>query len=307
MFRNADVKNWISKVVNITMSGSLETDLKDGNILCTLMNVLKPGSIQKINSKERGGHNFLMLENIESFLDACKKYGVPELALFRPLDLFNEQNMKQVVTCLHALGVAAKKQAYPIVLESVVREEQQKEKEAEKKRMNAANNRKSANLEGPPVLEGEYGSEPEESESGSDSDGPLSPKGPRKKPSIVKPAPAAAAPVKPFQVRTLPSPTEPKEPPKETPKEQPVVRGANTGWVRATKPPTPTTPRERDLESKIKDYDLKIQQKEKEFVLQTQQKERDYELAVQQKQKEYDLELQQKKKKKKPGSGRAHA
>jgi len=47
---------------------------------------------------------FKQMENINNFLSACEKYGLSKTDLFQTVDLFEQQNMWQVVLCLFALG-----------------------------------------------------------------------------------------------------------------------------------------------------------------------------------------------------------
>lgn len=75
--------------------------LKDGVLLCRVMNVLQPGIVPKIQkpfTKEK------QLENVNSFLNALKSYGVPEDKLFKPEDLNPGENIPNVINTLLALG-----------------------------------------------------------------------------------------------------------------------------------------------------------------------------------------------------------
>jgi len=47
---------------------------------------------------------FKQMENINNFLSACEKYGLSKTDLFQTVDLYEQQNMWQVVLCLYALG-----------------------------------------------------------------------------------------------------------------------------------------------------------------------------------------------------------
>ena len=47
---------------------------------------------------------FKQMENINNFLSACEKYGLAKTDLFQTVDLYEKQNMWQVVLCLYALG-----------------------------------------------------------------------------------------------------------------------------------------------------------------------------------------------------------
>lgn len=75
--------------------------LKDGVVLCGLINKIAPGSVKRVNKK---GGNFALMENIEAFQKAIKAYGVPEEEVFQTSDLFEARNIKAVVKSLYALG-----------------------------------------------------------------------------------------------------------------------------------------------------------------------------------------------------------
>jgi transgelin len=78
-----------------------EDALKDGIILCKLMNKIKPGSIKKINTS---GASFKMMENINMFGTAIKSYGVADLDVFQTVDLWEQKDISQVTMTLFALG-----------------------------------------------------------------------------------------------------------------------------------------------------------------------------------------------------------
>lgn len=80
-----------------------EESLKDGIILCKLMNKLKPGAIPKINTT---GASFKMMENINMFQKALKDYGVPDLDGFQTVDLWEMKDIAQVTSTIFALGRA---------------------------------------------------------------------------------------------------------------------------------------------------------------------------------------------------------
>jgi len=59
----AEILQWISACLGEKLPlGQFEDILKDGVILCNLMNKLVPGSIKKIQQK---GTNFQLMENIQ--------------------------------------------------------------------------------------------------------------------------------------------------------------------------------------------------------------------------------------------------
>lgn len=82
-------------------AGNYEDILKDGIVLCKLANKLTPGSVKKIQER---GTNFQLMENVQRFQAAIKKYGVPEEEIFQTADLFERRNIPQVTLCLYSLG-----------------------------------------------------------------------------------------------------------------------------------------------------------------------------------------------------------
>jgi len=80
-----EARTFIEDVVGEQLKGDLQSELKSGVILCKLMNKLKPGSIFNINN---GKMSFMMMDNIQSYINACKKHGIPQSNLFVIADLF---------------------------------------------------------------------------------------------------------------------------------------------------------------------------------------------------------------------------
>ena len=80
-----------------------EDVLRDGQVVCRLINKLKPGSVAKIN--ESGGQ-FKLMENINNFQKAVKAYGVPDIDVFQTVDLFEKKDIAQVTNTLFAVGRA---------------------------------------------------------------------------------------------------------------------------------------------------------------------------------------------------------
>jgi len=83
--------------------------LKDGSLLCKLINVIKPGSVKKING---GNMAFKNMENIENFISSCEKIGCKKLDLFQSVDLYEGQNIPQVINGIIALGRKAQVSGY---------------------------------------------------------------------------------------------------------------------------------------------------------------------------------------------------
>ena len=66
------------------------------------MNTIKPGIIKKkVNDSKMA---FKMMENIELFLNAAEAYGAKKIDLFQVVDLYERQNMTQVVNGIFAVG-----------------------------------------------------------------------------------------------------------------------------------------------------------------------------------------------------------
>mgnify|MGYP002043033913 FL=1 len=73
-----------------------------------MMNKISPGSVAKF---KQSGPAFLLMENVQAFLAAIKKYGVPDEEVFQTPDLFEARNIPQVTLCLYALARTTQKHA----------------------------------------------------------------------------------------------------------------------------------------------------------------------------------------------------
>jgi hypothetical protein len=121
----AQAKNWIQAVTGETIT-DLHQSLKDGVILCKLVNKIRPNTIRKINPpksafmmmvrlpRTAGAFALVLIlclslkENIGSFLKSCQAFGINKVDQFMTVDLFEAKNMNQVIHCIHALARAAK-------------------------------------------------------------------------------------------------------------------------------------------------------------------------------------------------------
>lgn len=101
--KEKEALDWVEAILGqpIDRKKPYEDVLKDGIILCDFINKLAPGSVKKI---ERKGSSFVMMQNLERFQAALKKYGVPETETFQTVDLFERKNIPQVTLCLFAIG-----------------------------------------------------------------------------------------------------------------------------------------------------------------------------------------------------------
>lgn len=106
----ADARSWLEGLVAEPFpAGSFEDALNDGVYLCKAMNVLQPGSVPKINTNKMA---FKKMENIGNFLEAAGRYGLPKSDSFQTVDLYEAQNIPQVITGIHALGRVAQKKGF---------------------------------------------------------------------------------------------------------------------------------------------------------------------------------------------------
>ncbi|KAF3420466.1 hypothetical protein E2986_14086 [Frieseomelitta varia] len=98
-----EAQEWIESILGkkFPPGEAFEDVIKDGQVLCHLMNKISPGAISKINTT---GGQFKMMENINAFQKALKDYGVADVDVFQTVDLWEKKDIAQVVTTLFALG-----------------------------------------------------------------------------------------------------------------------------------------------------------------------------------------------------------
>lgn len=101
--RAQEVMNWIGAVIGENGLGrsDIHVALKDGVRLCKLVNKIKAGSVRSINN---GNAPFVQRENIAAFCDAIKRLGVKQQDVFVTQDLFEGDNLVQVIDTLYALA-----------------------------------------------------------------------------------------------------------------------------------------------------------------------------------------------------------
>ncbi|CAH0701095.1 unnamed protein product [Spodoptera exigua] len=97
---------WIQAIIGEPTNTSGDMDnfyevLKDGTILCKLVNDIQPNIVKKVNVSKMA---FKCMENINAFLEAAKTLGVPAQETFQTVDLWERQNLNSVVICLQSLG-----------------------------------------------------------------------------------------------------------------------------------------------------------------------------------------------------------
>lgn len=94
---------WVQDITGVQVVGEFGEALRTGQVLCQLINCIRPFTIKKVNP---AGAPFKERENISKFLKVCRDWGVHEYALFSTDDLYDEKNLMSVVKCIHQLGGA---------------------------------------------------------------------------------------------------------------------------------------------------------------------------------------------------------
>jgi hypothetical protein len=97
---------WITGCTGVAFSGPFAAWLKDGTVLCKLVNTFRPGSVAKVSQSKMP---FQQMENIKAFLEAARALGVGAHDCFETVDLYEEKDLVLVVDCIHALGAAVQK------------------------------------------------------------------------------------------------------------------------------------------------------------------------------------------------------
>jgi hypothetical protein len=101
-----EAAQWIQAITGTTVVGDFFGALCTGEVLCHLVNTIRPGTVPKVNE---AGKPFKERENISNFLMACRALGVQEYAVFSTDDLYEKKDLNSVVRCVHALGGALRR------------------------------------------------------------------------------------------------------------------------------------------------------------------------------------------------------
>ncbi|KAI8918877.1 calponin homology domain-containing protein [Entophlyctis helioformis] len=108
--REAEAREWIEAVVGEPFaSNNFQESLKDGVLLAKLALKVIPGTTFKPNVSKMP---FKQMENINYFLQALDKVGVPKQEQFQTIDLFEGKNMNQVVDSIFSLSRHAVKAGF---------------------------------------------------------------------------------------------------------------------------------------------------------------------------------------------------
>jgi len=100
-----EVQRWIELITgqHFDTETELIEALREGVLLCELVNKLKPGIVKKIhsitpvtNNSTASTQNFKKMENIENFRKGCLQLGLTIRDLFNTLDLFEQKDIHSV-------------------------------------------------------------------------------------------------------------------------------------------------------------------------------------------------------------------
>uniref|UniRef100_A0A8C4JMS4 Leucine rich repeats and calponin homology domain containing 3 n=1 Tax=Dromaius novaehollandiae TaxID=8790 RepID=A0A8C4JMS4_DRONO len=96
----------IESRLKVSLPSDLGAALTDGVVLCHLANHVRPRSVPSIHVPSPAVPKLTMAKcrrNVENFLEACRRIGVPQEQLCLPLHILEEKGLKQVAVTVQAL------------------------------------------------------------------------------------------------------------------------------------------------------------------------------------------------------------
>ncbi|CDQ78267.1 unnamed protein product [Oncorhynchus mykiss] len=100
------LRDSIESRLKVALPEDLGSSLMDGVVLCHLANHIRPRSVVSIHVPSPAVPKLSMAKcrrNVENFLDACRKMGVPEDKLCLPHHILEEKGMIKVSVTVQAL------------------------------------------------------------------------------------------------------------------------------------------------------------------------------------------------------------
>jgi len=92
--------DWIEEMIGTELD-DIYRSLRSGVVLCQLANIIEPGVIPKIHTKNLPA---IHRENIQLYLNACAKWGIPSHELFTVPDLYDRKLLSSVVVNIYAVA-----------------------------------------------------------------------------------------------------------------------------------------------------------------------------------------------------------
>ncbi|KAM5292557.1 DISP complex protein LRCH3 isoform 2-T2 [Ctenodactylus gundi] len=115
--RVEQLRKHIEYRLKVSLPCDLGAALTDGVVLCHLANHVRPRSVPSIHVPSPAVPKLTMAKcrrNVENFLEACRKIGVPQEQLCLPLHILEEKGLSQVAVTVQALlELAPPKQQQP--------------------------------------------------------------------------------------------------------------------------------------------------------------------------------------------------
>uniref|UniRef100_A0A3P8ZLV2 Calponin-homology (CH) domain-containing protein n=1 Tax=Esox lucius TaxID=8010 RepID=A0A3P8ZLV2_ESOLU len=105
IFICATLRN-IESRLKVSLPSDLGAALTDGVVLCHLANHVRPRSVPSIHVPSPAVPKLTMAKcrrNVENFLEACRRIGVPQTQLCLPLHILEERGLPHVAGTVHAL------------------------------------------------------------------------------------------------------------------------------------------------------------------------------------------------------------
>uniref|UniRef100_A0A670ZMW5 Calponin-homology (CH) domain-containing protein n=2 Tax=Pseudonaja textilis TaxID=8673 RepID=A0A670ZMW5_PSETE len=96
----------IESRLKVSLPNDLSAALTDGVVLCHLANHVRPRSVPSIHVPSPAVPKLTIAKcrrNVENFLEACRKIGVPQERLCLPLHILEEKGLAQVAETVQAL------------------------------------------------------------------------------------------------------------------------------------------------------------------------------------------------------------
>jgi len=98
--KEEQVMDWIEAISGKPVNNFYD-DLRDGIVLCELLNAIRPGLIRRVNKRDVAiSHR----DNLQLYLSACVRIGVPNNSLFTINDLYEQNDLSAVVNHFFALS-----------------------------------------------------------------------------------------------------------------------------------------------------------------------------------------------------------
>jgi len=100
-----DCLDWIKQITGKPTTGDFEADLKDGYLLCLLLKKISPQTYKDLKIKAKHTKQpFVARTQIQNFVAGCKKLGMAETDVCSSQDLYEGDNLNNVVNHLYALN-----------------------------------------------------------------------------------------------------------------------------------------------------------------------------------------------------------